>query len=140
MTAVSFYTFAGIILFFFRTFLTNFTLLKKILFILLLVSSGALYTTAQTRSSANSLGDIKQVKFYPNPATTIIQFDFSEELVQSGASFRIYNFIGKKVFETSQLTPRTVVNLSEFFRGVYIFQLTDRTGRVIESSKFQVQK
>ncbi len=88
----------------------------------------------------SSLGDVKQVKFFPNPATTLIQFDFSEELIQSGASFRIYNFIGKKVFETSQLTPRTVINLSEFFRGVYIFQLTDRTGRVIESSKFQVQK
>ena len=95
---------------------------------------------AQTRSSLSDLTEPKQVVFFPNPATSFIQFDFSDDILKSGASFRIYNFIGKKVYETNQLNTRTVVNLNEFFRGMYIFQLTDRMGRVIESSKFQVLK
>jgi hypothetical protein len=105
----------------------------------MILSVCSLCADAQTRAS-NSFSDVKQIKFYPNPATTVIQFEFTEELIQSGATFRIYNFIGKKVFETNQISLRTSVNLSDFFRGVYVFQLTDRSGRVIESSKFQVQK
>jgi hypothetical protein len=38
------------------------------------------------------------------------------------------------------LKERMVISLNDFFRGVYIFQLADRNGRVLESSKFQVQK
>ncbi|MFN9709957.1 MAG: T9SS type A sorting domain-containing protein [Bacteroidota bacterium] len=114
--------------------------MRKIILILLFVASGVFSAFAQSRLSENSFVDTKQIKFYHNHATTFIQFDFSDDILKSGASFRIYNFIGKKVYETNQLNTRTVVNLNEFFRGMYIFQLTDRMGRVIESSKFQVLK
>jgi hypothetical protein len=97
------------------------------------------FVQAQTRGTSNDYG-MKQVRFYPNPATTFIQFDFSENTDLAGASLKIYNFIGKKVYESDQLKLRTTVNLNDYFRGVYIFQLLDRHGRVIESSKFQVQK
>jgi len=30
------------------------------------------------------------------------------------------------------------VNVSDFYRGVYIFQLRDKNGRMIDSGKFQV--
>jgi hypothetical protein len=33
-----------------------------------------------------------------------------------------------------------VVNLSDFIRGVYIFQLRDQNGKVVDSGKFQVSK
>jgi hypothetical protein len=95
---------------------------------------------AQSRSAINDLSEPKQVVFFPNPATSFIQFDFSENISSSATTFRIYNFIGKKVYETSRLNPRMVINLNDFFRGVYIFQLIDRQGKIIESSKFQVQK
>lgn len=84
--------------------------------------------------------EARLVKFFPNPATTFIQFDFSDKVDLSEMNFKIFSFIGKKVFESNQLTSRTIVNLNDFFRGVYIFQLTDRNGKMIESSKFQVQK
>ncbi len=98
-----------------------------------------------TQSKAQSVfespfTEARLVKFFPNPATTFVQFDFSDKIDLSGMNFKIYNFIGKKVFESNQLTSRTIVNLNDFFRGVYIFQLSDRNGKMIESSKFQVQK
>ena len=79
------------------------------------------------------------VKFYPNPATSIITFDF-----QSGydkqLNLQIFNFIGKKVQEINNVTPTTIVNLNDFYRGMYIFQLKDKNGKVVDSGKFQVSK
>lgn len=81
----------------------------------------------------------KIIKFYPNPATSIINFDFQKGYDKS-YNFQIFNFLGKKVFEINNVTPRTVVNLNDFYRGVYIFQLKDKSGKMIDSGKFQVSK
>jgi len=83
---------------------------------------------------------VKLVRFYPNPATTFINFEFQQDLTLSNYSFKVYNFIGKKVLELNNITSRTVVNLNDYFRGVYIFQLTDRNEQIVESGKFQVVK
>lgn len=79
------------------------------------------------------------IKFYPNPATSIINFDFQKDYDKS-YSFQIYSFVGKKVLELTNLAPKTIVNLSDFYRGIYIFQLRDRNGKVIDSGKFQVAR
>jgi hypothetical protein len=80
----------------------------------------------------------RHVKFYPNPATSQITFDFLKES-DRGFSFQIFNFMGKKVFET-QVNNRSILNLTEFTRGIYIFQLKNSQGTMIESGKFQVNK
>lgn len=82
---------------------------------------------------------VKVLKFYPNPATTFINFDFQKNYDRS-YSLVIYNFLGKKVLEIVNVNPSNQLNLSDFTRGVYIFQLRDRNGKVIESGKFQVSK
>lgn len=79
------------------------------------------------------------IKFYPNPATSIINFDFQKDYDRS-YSFQIYSFVGKKVFELNNLAPKTIVNLNDFYRGIYIFQLRDRNGKVVDSGKFQVSR
>ena len=81
----------------------------------------------------------KIVKFYPNPATSYINFEF-QKATDKSYNFQIINFLGKKVYEITNVTPKTVVNLSEFIRGVYIFQLRDQNGKVVDSGKFQVSK
>lgn len=88
----------------------------------------------------NTTIGLKNVKYYPNPAVTVINFDFSDKIDLKNSTFKITSLIGKTMYETSKLSARMVVNLNDFFRGVYIFQLTDRNGRLIESSKFVVQK
>ena len=81
----------------------------------------------------------KSIKFYPNPATTVINFEFSKAN-QKELTLQVYNFIGKKVYEANNLNQKTTVSLTDFYRGVYIFQLRDKSGRIIESGKFQVAK
>lgn len=79
------------------------------------------------------------VKFYPNPAITQITFDFPRNL-EANCTFEIYNFLGKKVFELKNISLKATVELSQYFRGIYIFQLRDKTGKIIHSGRFQVAK
>ena len=104
-----------------------------ILFFILLISFPA---WSQNHISAPMEPVTKILKFYPNPATTQITFTFNPEL-DKNLSFQIFNFIGKKVYEIQSITPTTNVNLNDFYRGVYIYQLRDKAGRIIDSGKFQ---
>jgi len=81
----------------------------------------------------------KTIKFYPNPATTVINLEFQKDYDKS-FSFEIYSFVGKKVLDLKNVGPKTAVNLTDFYRGIYIFQLRDKNGKVIDSGKFQVAR
>ena len=81
----------------------------------------------------------KAIKFYPNPATTVLNFEIIKSN-QKDATLQVYNFVGKKVYELSNLNQKTSLSLTDFYRGVYIFQLRDKSGRIVESGKFQVVK
>ena len=99
----------------------------------------ALYAGAQSaRVSLIDPGQ-KSLKIYPNPATSYITFDF-DKTPEKGYSIQVYSFLGKKMYENQNLTSKTTVNLSDFNRGVYIYHLIDRSGKIIESGKFQVSK
>lgn len=87
--------------------------------------------------SARDEYSAKIVKFYPNPATTNITFELPKG---SSYALQIYNFMGKKVFEIKNTGTTNQVNLNDFNRGVYIFQLRDNAGKIVESGKFQVSK
>lgn len=79
------------------------------------------------------------IKFYPNPATSFINFDFQKDYNKT-FNFQIFNFLGKKVFELNNVTAKTIVNLNDFYRGIYIFQLRDKNNKIVDSGKFQVSK
>jgi hypothetical protein len=79
------------------------------------------------------------LRFYPNPATTVITFDFQRNF-ERGHSLQIYSMIGRKMHEQTNIPDQTTVTLSDFHRGVYIYKLFDRSGRLIETGKFQVSK
>ncbi|TCZ68652.1 T9SS type A sorting domain-containing protein [Flaviaesturariibacter aridisoli] len=79
------------------------------------------------------------LRFYPNPATTQITFDFSRSY-DRGYTIQVFNFLGRKVFEAGNVGQRTAVNLTDYLRGVYIYQLWDKNGKLVESGKFQVSK
>lgn len=108
-------------------------------FSLITASTALSQSGASVPATNNNLPSSRIIKFYPNPATSIINFDFQNNY-DKNYSFQIFSFVGKKVFELTTVTPKTIVNLNEFYRGIYIFQLRDRNGKVIDSGKFQVSK
>ena len=46
--------------------------------------------------------------------------------------------MGKKVAEINADALRLNFSLDGFYRGIYIFQLRDKYGKVVDSGKFQV--
>lgn len=83
---------------------------------------------------------VKIVKFYPNPATSLINFEFPNEY-NNNYVIQIYSFTGKKMTELPVSASKITVNLTnEYYRGLYIFHLTDKSGKLIEAGKFQVIK
>jgi hypothetical protein len=82
----------------------------------------------------------KVLRFFPNPATTVINFEFDKS-VESTSVIAIYSFYGKKMGEQRLSNKKVSFILDEnYTRGLYVFQLRDQAGRLIESGKFQVSK
>ena len=86
-----------------------------------------------------SRGQEAILRFYPNPATTVITFDFQKSY-DKGYSLQIYHVLGRKMIEQNNVSDHTTLNLGDFPRGVYVYRLFDRTGKLVETGKFQVSK
>ena len=112
--------------------------MKKLLLITSIILLTAAYSQGQSKSSLAD-GGSSLVRFYPNPATSSITFDF-QKTAEKGHSIQVFSFLGKKMHEVSNISQRTIINLSDFNRGVYIYQLYDRSGKLVESGKFQVSR
>ncbi len=108
-------------------------------FLLIALLTGFSFSAgAQTRVAVEATKSAS-VKFYPNPATSVINFEISKA-AEKGFTLQVYHFMGRKMFEQFNMPERLVINLTDYSRGVYIYQLRDRTGRIVESGKFQVSK
>ena len=82
---------------------------------------------------------VKVVKCYPNPATSIINFEFPSG-VEKNSTIQIYSFSGKKITEVSANSSKITVLLDDnnYYRGIYVFRLVDKNGKIVETGKFQV--
>ena len=107
----------------------------RIFYIILLTSTQAFSQAKGPMPDPES----KVVRFYPNPAISYITFEVAKEPTKS-YSLQIFNFLGRKVKDVTDISSKTVVNLSELVRGIYIFQLRDSNGRVTDSGTFQINK
>lgn len=94
-------------------------------------------SAAQLRTAADNDQPVKIVKFYPNPASTSINFELPKGYDKS-YSIQLFNFMGKKVAEINAVSLRVNYALDGLYRGLYIFQLRDKYGKVVDSGKFQV--
>ena len=106
---------------------------------ILLIVSVVLVTTvahaqSETRSSLVNSGTQSGIlRFYPNPATTAITFDF-QKAYDKGYSIQIYNAVlGRKMIEQTNISDKFTIDLSNFTRGVYVYQLRDKTGKLVET-------
>jgi hypothetical protein len=111
--------------------------LKRFLPIISFIVFLAIQSHGQTRVPPD--GGEHIIKFYPNPAISFITFDLQKNSDKS-YDMQIFNFLGKMVFEQKNIPSKTTINLNEYSRGVYIYQLRDHDGKILESGKFQVSK
>jgi hypothetical protein len=117
--------------------------MKKFYTVILLVMAffGSSFITDRGSSSFGFADTQPKItRFYPNPATTVINFEFDKS-VDKSYSLQIYNFIGRKMIEIRITESKVTIDLDDnYFRGLYIYQLRDANSRIVESGKFQVSK
>lgn len=114
--------------------------MRRILSILSFVLLIGIQSQAQAARETPATNQVDRIiNLYPNPATTYITFDLQNGY-QKGLSLQVFSFLGKKMYETKNLPQKLTLDLAEFNRGLYMYHLTDASGRVIESGKFQVTK
>lgn len=113
----------------------TFIQLKRVLFIVFLLAGVHFTSQGQDHFSAGS----SYLRYYPNPASSFINFDYLKPGEKS-YTLQIFNFMGKKVYEIKNKPDRNFIPLENFYRGIYIYQLRDRNGKILESGKFQVVK
>jgi len=112
--------------------------LKRILPILSFLLFSVIFSSAQ--ESRNPIPDAgKRMSLYPNPATSYITFDI-QKINQKGLTIVVFNFLGKKMAEKQSVNEKTLLSLTDFSRGTYIYHLVDPGGKVLDTGKFQVSK
>jgi len=116
---------------------SNFVSLKRILSILSFVLLVSIQSRAQ--SIDPGAGGTRIAKMYPNPATTFVTFDLQKDN-DKGLSIQVYSMVGKKMFESPNVKQKVTVNVEDFNRGLYIYHVVDKNGRIVESGKFNVSR
>jgi len=111
---------------------------KRIYILLTLISLSMFELKAQNKNGFDiNPYPARVVRFYPNPATTTISFDLQKSS-NNHYSLMVFSLMGKKIAEIRNIYPHNTIRLDNFYRGIYIFQLRDKNGLIIESGKFQV--
>jgi Secretion system C-terminal sorting domain len=118
---------------------SKFVSLKRFLPILTFILLTAICANAQDSRKAIPDGQDKVLKIYPNPAQSYITFDLQNNY-QRGLTIAVYSFLGKKMYESQNVNEKTTLTLTEFNRGIYVYHVTDQTGKVIFTGKFQVSR
>ena len=95
----------------------TFFILKRIFYIFLFIAGFHFSSAAQVKSAFMSENEVKTVKFYPNPAVSLINFEFQKGYDKS-YNLLIFNFIGKKVIDLRPTEEKITVSLTDFYRGV----------------------
>ncbi|UEG48561.1 T9SS type A sorting domain-containing protein [Ferruginibacter lapsinanis] len=114
-------------------------MLTRLLTILILLFGLTFTSFAQNKTAILGDGPAKLIKVYPTPASTAVNFDFQRGFDKSFA-LQVYNFMGKKVYEVKTNTQHFNLPLLDFYRGIYVYQLRDKNGKILQSGKFQVVK
>ncbi|MHB1920821.1 MAG: T9SS type A sorting domain-containing protein [Chitinophagaceae bacterium] len=115
-------------------------MMRKFTLLITLFITLTLITLAQSNSGFSGGYSTNQVvKLYPNPATSQINLEILQNKNDQTYDVIIYDFLGKK-FDEIKVSGRTTLNLDKYYSGIYIYQLRDSQGNVLESGKFNVIK
>ncbi len=115
-----------------------FIVLRKLSVSLLLAGFCCMLLGFAYRQQA-SPSSVQVVKCYPNPATSFVNFEFPKTIDKSN-SLHVFSFVGKKMAEMPISTSKITITLNDYYRGVYVYQLRDKGGNIVESGKFSVIK
>ncbi|HEY2728115.1 MAG TPA: T9SS type A sorting domain-containing protein [Parafilimonas sp.] len=125
-----------------RTFTFKFfTRLPKTLLVTVIVFYSAFIHPNLANAANGGAIQTKTIKCYPNPAVSFVNFEFPADYISKNYTLQVYSFTGRKMYEADVTSLKaTLTFTNDFYRGIYIYQLQDKTGKIIETGKFQVTR
>jgi hypothetical protein len=61
--------------------------------------------------------------------------------VNKNYALQVFSFTGKKMYETALTASKlTLTFTNDYYRGIYVYQLRDASGKIVETGKFQINK
>ncbi len=107
---------------------------KTVLLALVIAAAGLVFS-----GFALPAARVEVVRCFPNPATSFVNFEFDKNIDKTYV-LQVYSFVGKKMMETPVSSNKITITLNDFNRGLYVFQLRDKSGETVVAGKFQVIK
>jgi hypothetical protein len=74
------------------------------------------------------------IKVYPNPVISLMQVDYKLGM-QRELTLKVYDMSGREVLEQKKLKSGDQVNMGRLLRGIYQYQLIDKTGKLLMADK-----
>jgi hypothetical protein len=74
------------------------------------------------------------IKVYPNPVISLIQVDYKLGM-QRELTLKVYDMSGREVLAQKKVKSGDQVNMSRLLRGIYQYQLLDKTGKLLMAGK-----
>jgi len=114
--------------------------LRRLYTILICIILGSFVAGAQKPWQNPDQKETKNVvRFFPNPAVNNITFEFKEEQPR-GTTIQVFSFLGRQVANIPVNSQRVSFQLTEFYSGIYVFQVRTPNGKIAETNKFQVNR
>lgn len=89
-------------------------------------------------SALQEVADQLNVSVYPNPASDLITI--STDVNTEGFRTMITDMSGKLVYVNILEGQKTIINVSEFANGTYIYRIADAQGNILKQNRFTVAK
>lgn len=92
---------------------------------------------APVTTSVNRISNQNVTIVYPNPCTTSAKFLTS---AKNASTVSIFDISGRMIDRVSMKNGIATYNTSAFSNGMYLYEINDLSGNVIDRGKFSVQK
>jgi hypothetical protein len=74
------------------------------------------------------------VRTYPNPVLSLMKVEYKLGM-QRELTLKVYDMSGREVLEQKKVKSGDQVNMSQLLRGIYQYQLLDKTGKLLMADK-----
>jgi plastocyanin len=94
---------------------------------------GTITVVAEGVLNTKSFDLLADIKMYPNPASSKINFDFknNDEL-----NVKIYTLLGKEIFSNSITKTDNSISIASLAKGIYVARITSKDGESSTTKRF----
>ncbi len=90
--------------------------------------------SANVVTSVTNYSNGDYVRTYPNPVLNLLKVEYKLRM-QRELTLKVYDMSGRVVLEQKKVKSGDQVNMSQLLRGIYHYQLIDKTGKLLMADK-----